>query len=113
MDDKHIPLANDKVLYRTLLREKRYTIHCTTVLPGGETQWHRHTNVSDRFLVVRGTLTVELNVDGRIDSIEVRDFYSVEPGVVHHVKNETNEDVVYVMVQAGGAPDIVLAEPPR
>jgi mannose-6-phosphate isomerase-like protein (cupin superfamily) len=39
----------------------------------------------------------------------VREFYSVDPGTVHHVKNETNEDVVYLTVQAGGVPDIVLA----
>jgi mannose-6-phosphate isomerase-like protein (cupin superfamily) len=41
----------------------------------------------------------------------VHDFYSVDPGVVHHVKNETDEALVYIMVQAGGVPDIVLAEP--
>jgi len=113
MDDRTIPLANDKVQYRMLLREAGYTVQQTTVLPGGETQWHHHTNVTDQFMVVRGVLTVEVNMDGRIHATRVRDFYSVDPGVVHHVKNETDNDVVYIMVQAGGTPDIVLAESSR
>ena len=113
MDDKDIPLANGKVQYQMLLREDGYTVHRTTVQAGGETQWHHHTNVSDRFLLVSGVLTVEWNIDGHIRSTRVRDFYSIDPGVVHHVKNETNEDVVYIMVQAGGVPDIVLADPLR
>jgi quercetin dioxygenase-like cupin family protein len=109
MDDNDIPLASGKVQYKTLLREESCSILQTTVQAGGETQWHHHTNVSDRFLVIRGVLTVELNIDGQVQSTKVREFYSVDPGTVHHVKNETNEDVVYLTVQAGGVPDIVLA----
>ena len=109
MNDNDIPLANGKVQYKTLLREEGCSILQTTVQAGGETQWHHHTNVSDRFLVIRGVLTVELNIDGQVQSTRVREFYSVDPGTVHHVKNETNEDVVYLTVQAGGVPDIVLA----
>ncbi|AUT73451.1 cupin domain-containing protein [Paraburkholderia hospita] len=111
MDDKDIALANSKVQYRTLLREDGCTVLQTTIQAGGETQWHHHTHVSDQFLVVRGVLTVERNIDGRVESTRVHDFYSVDPGVVHHVKNETDEALVYIMVQAGGVPDIVLAEP--
>lgn len=113
MDDKDIPLANGKVHYKTLLREEGCAIMQTTVQPGGETQWHHHTNVSDRFLVIRGVLSVELNIDGHVQCTRVRGFYSVDPGTVHHVKNETNEEVVYLTVQAGGVPDIVLAGPSR
>lgn len=110
MDDNDIPLANGKVQYKTLLREEGCTILQTTVQAGGETQWHHHTNVSDRLLVIRGVLTVELNIDGHVQVTQVRDYYSVDPGTIHHVKNETNDEVVYLTVQAGGVPDIVLAE---
>ncbi|WP_278251759.1 hypothetical protein [Burkholderia gladioli] len=41
----------------------------------------------------------------------MRGFHSVDPGVVHHVRNDTDEPLVYIMVQAGGVPDIVLAGP--
>jgi quercetin dioxygenase-like cupin family protein len=112
MDDKDIPLANSNVAYQTLLRENGYTVAKTTVRAGGETQWHHHSNVSDRFLVVRGVLTVETKIGGLVKSTKVRDFFNVDPGVVHHVKNETEDDVVYIMVQAGGVPDIVLAAAP-
>jgi quercetin dioxygenase-like cupin family protein len=112
MDDKDIPLANSNVAYQTLLRENGCTVAKTTVRAGGETQWHHHSNVSDRFLVVRGVLTVETKIDGLVKSTKVCDFFNVDPGVVHHVKNETEEDVVYIMVQAGGVPDIVLAAAP-
>jgi mannose-6-phosphate isomerase-like protein (cupin superfamily) len=109
MNDKDIPLANAKVLYKTLLMEQGYTVSETTVRAGGETQWHHHTHVRDRFVVVQGVLTVETKTGGLIDRTQVHDHYTVEPGVVHHVKNETTDDVVYIMIQSGGARDIVLA----
>ncbi|WP_186111759.1 cupin domain-containing protein [Burkholderia gladioli] len=111
MDDKDIALANPKVQYRSLLREDGCTVLQTTIQPGGETQWHHHTHVSDQFVVVRGVLTVEYRIDGRVERAEVRGFHSVDPGVVHHVRNDTDEPLVYIMVQAGGVPDIVLAGP--
>jgi len=109
MSDNDIPLANSKVLYETLLTEEDYTVSRTTVRAGGETQWHYHTDVRDRFVVVQGVLTVETKVDEVIDSTHVRDHYTVEPGVLHHVRNQTSDDVVYIMIQSGGARDIVLA----
>jgi beta-alanine degradation protein BauB len=109
MNDKDIPLANSKVLYRTLLREEGYGVAQTTVLVGGETLWHHHTNVTDRFTVVSGVLTVETRVGDVVEKIEVRDYCSIEPGVTHHIKNETDDVVVYITVQSGGMQDIVLA----
>jgi mannose-6-phosphate isomerase-like protein (cupin superfamily) len=108
MNDKDIPLANSKVQYHTLLEEEGYSVSETTVHVGGETQWHHHTHLSDRFTVVKGVLTVEFRVDDEVKKIDVRDYYAVDPGVSHHVKNETDEDVVYIMVQSGGPRDIVL-----
>jgi mannose-6-phosphate isomerase-like protein (cupin superfamily) len=109
MYDKDIPLANSKVLYQTLLREEGLGVAQTTVLVGGETLWHHHTNVADRFTVVKGVLTVETRAGDVVDKIAVRDYYSVDPGVTHHVKNETDDVVVYITVQSGGVQDIVLA----
>ena len=108
MDDIDIPLATRKVRYQTLLEEQDYSVTKTTVLAGGETQWHHHTDVDDRFTVVRGILTVEWKSDGRIEKLAVPDYYAVPRGVSHHVKNETNDDVVYIMVQSGGKRNIVL-----
>jgi beta-alanine degradation protein BauB len=93
MNDKDIPLANSKVLYRTLLREEEYGVAQTTVLVGGES----------------GVLTVETKVGDVVEKIEVRDYCSIDPGVTHHIKNETDDVVVYITVQSGGMQDIVLA----
>jgi beta-alanine degradation protein BauB len=109
MNDKVIPLANAKVLYKTLLTEQSYTVTQTTVRAGGETQWHHHTHVRDRLVVVQGVLTVETRTGELINRTQVHDHYTVEPGVIHHVMNETADDVVYIMIQSGGARDIVLA----
>lgn len=109
MNDKDIPLANAEVAYKTLLTDDGFAVSRTTVHPGGQTQWHHHTHVSDRFVVVRGVLTVETNVAGHIEKRRVHDYYAVPPGVLHHVMNETSDDVVYIMIQSGGARDIVLA----
>lgn len=73
------------------------------------TQWHPHTEVRDRLLVVRGVLTVETKTAGRIVGTAVCDRYTVESGVLHHVRNDTIDDVVCIMVQSGGARDIVPA----
>lgn len=109
MNDKDIPLANSKVIYETLLTQEDYTVSKTTVRAGGETQWHCRTNVRDRFVVVQGVLTVESKVGALIDRAQVCDHHTIEPGVIHHVKNETPDDAVYIMIQSGGARDIVLA----
>jgi mannose-6-phosphate isomerase-like protein (cupin superfamily) len=108
-DDHDIPLANSKVRYKTLLTEADYAVSQTTVLPGGETQWHHHTNVTDRFVVVQGVLTVETKTGVSVLRRLVDDQYAVEPGVLHHVRNETPDDVVYINIQSGGPRDIVLA----
>ena len=109
MNDKDIPLANSKVRYETLLIKEDYSVSQTTVLPGGETQWHHHTNVRDRFVVVKGVLTVETKTGVFVDKRHVDDHHTVEPGVIHHVRNETCDDVVYINIQSGGERDIVLA----
>jgi len=109
MNDKDIPLANAKVLYKTLLNEHGYSVSQTTVRAGGATQWHHHTHVRDRFVVVQGVLTVETKTGEHVERRQVLDHYTVEPGVVHHVMNETSDDVVYINIQSGGARDIVLA----
>lgn len=106
--DKDIVLANGKVEYQTLMQEDGCWVSKTTVHPGGETEWHHHTNVSDRFTVVQGVLTVEVQEHGLLRRLEPNDYYAVDAGVVHHVKNETNEVAVYIMVQSGGIRDIVL-----
>lgn len=108
MNDNNIPLANSKVGYQTLLEDEWYSVSTTTVRPGGETGWHYHSGIEDRFVVVKGILTVEIKVGGNIEIIRVRDYFSVNVGVVHHVRNETDEDVVYVMIQSGGVRDIVI-----
>jgi mannose-6-phosphate isomerase-like protein (cupin superfamily) len=110
MNDKDIPLANSKVLYETLSTDEDYTVSKTIVRAGGETQWHSHTHVRDRLVVVQGILTVETKVGELTHTTQVSDYHAVEPGVVHHVRNTTADDVVYIMIQSGGARDIVLAQ---
>ncbi len=108
MKDDSNTLASDQVLYRTLSIEKNHSVSQTTVLPGGQTEWHHHTSVHDRFVVVQGVLTVETKIRDRIASVRVADYFAVEPGVTHHVRNETQENVVYINVQSGGERDIVI-----
>ena len=100
-------VANSKVQHHSLLEAADYAVSQTTVQAGGETQWHHHTNVSDRWVVVRGVLTVEYKEGNQVRRVEVRDYFSVAPGVSHHIKNETGEEVVYILTQSTGKRDIV------
>ncbi|MDM0074813.1 cupin domain-containing protein [Variovorax sp. J2P1-59] len=108
IDDAEIPLASSKVQYQTLLKEDGCWVSKTTVFPGGETQWHHHSNVSDRLMVVRGLLTVEVKRGEKVYKLEANEYYAIPAGVLHHVKNETSDLVEYIMVQSGGERDIVL-----
>lgn len=108
MKDRDIPLANSKVQYYTLLEEESYAVVKTTIRAGGETQWHHHTNVDDRFIVINGILTVEFKDEFGLQRVKTTDYHNLRSGVSHHVKNETDKDLVYVMVQSGGKRDIVL-----
>ena len=58
MSDEDMPLANSKVHYETLSEGRNFKVSKTTVHAGGETQWHHHTEVKDRFVAVHGLLTV-------------------------------------------------------
>ena len=72
----------------------RYLHSELRVRPGGAVSVeHVHPEISERFEVVEGTLT--MRVDGRERRLAAGESVTIEPGQVHHYRNADDEDCVF------------------
>jgi quercetin dioxygenase-like cupin family protein len=72
----------------------RYMQSETRVRPGGAVSVvHRHRECTERFEVLEGELT--LQVDGQTRSLRAGEQVTIAPGVAHHYANTSDEDVVF------------------
>jgi quercetin dioxygenase-like cupin family protein len=74
--------------------EGRYMQSETRVRPGGAVSVaHRHRECTERFEVLEGELTVQL--DGQTRTLTPGEQLTIAPGVAHHYANTSDEDVVF------------------
>jgi quercetin dioxygenase-like cupin family protein len=72
----------------------RYMQSETRVRPGGAVSVvHRHRECTERFEVLEGELTLQL--DGQTRSLLAGEQVTIAPGVAHHYANTSDEDVVF------------------
>jgi quercetin dioxygenase-like cupin family protein len=72
----------------------RYMQSETRVRPGGAVSVvHRHRECTERFEVLEGELTLQL--DGQTRSLLAGEQVTIAPGVAHHYANTSGEDVVF------------------
>jgi quercetin dioxygenase-like cupin family protein len=72
----------------------RYMQSETRVRPGGAVSVaHRHPGCTERFEVLEGELTVQL--DGRTSTLTAGESVTIPPGAAHHYANSSQKDVVY------------------
>jgi quercetin dioxygenase-like cupin family protein len=72
----------------------RYMQSETRVRPGGAVSVvHRHRECTERFEVLEGELTLQL--DGQTRSLLAGEQITIAPGVAHHYANTSDEDVVF------------------
>ena len=72
----------------------RYMQSETRVRPGGAVSVvHRHPGCTERFEVLEGTLTVQL--DGEARTLSPGEQVTIPPGTAHHYANTSQEDVVF------------------
>jgi quercetin dioxygenase-like cupin family protein len=74
--------------------EGRYMQSETRVRPGGAVSVaHRHPGCTERFEVLEGELTIQL--DGQTRTLTAGERVTIAPGAAHHYANTSDEDVVF------------------
>jgi|tagenome__1003787_1003787.scaffolds.fasta_scaffold20890097_1 mannose-6-phosphate isomerase-like protein (cupin superfamily) len=72
----------------------RYMRSETRLRPGGAVSVaHRHPGCTERFEVLEGELTVQL--EGRARTLAVGEHVTIAPGAAHHYANRSQQDVVF------------------
>ncbi|MCW3017331.1 MAG: Cupin 2, conserved barrel [Solirubrobacterales bacterium] len=72
----------------------RYMQSETRVRPGGAVPVvHRHPELTERFEVLEGELTVRL--DGTTRTLQAGEQVTIPPGAAHHYANTSDQDVVF------------------
>ena len=83
-----------------------------TLDPGEFIPWHHHTNISDRFFCLEGTVRVQTQRPAAEHKLQAGDSTQVSPGTAHHVSNPTSSVCRFLLVQGVGAYDWIDEEPP-
>ena len=79
-----------------LVRSEALSVIQERMPPGTAEVRHSHARARQFFLVLGGTLTIE--VDGVREGLAAGEGLEVAPGVVHRVANESDRDAEFVVV---------------
>lgn len=97
---------NVKVIAQTSdVRIVEYTLNA-----GERHPWHRHSAVSDRMYCLEGLIGVDLREPPRQFRLRPGESCEVPIGTVHHVSNAGEATGRYLLVQAVGKYDYILAD---
>ncbi|MGC8477853.1 MAG: cupin domain-containing protein [Acetobacteraceae bacterium] len=78
--------------------------------PGTWHRWHRHSEVTDRFWCLEGTIAVEVRDPPRAERLIPGQSLTLAPGLVHRAGNPGDAVGRYLLVQGIGRYDYI-AEP--
>jgi quercetin dioxygenase-like cupin family protein len=82
-----------------------------TLAPGDIIPWHYHSQCSDQYFVLEGTLTVETRHPEAQRALEAGAGHRLEPGTPHRIRNRSEHDCRFLLVQGVGVFDWVKVEP--
>ncbi len=75
--------------------------------PGESIPWHHHSQVTDRFFCLQGSVQVETRAASHL--LAQGDTVTVEPPNEHQVRNVSGETCRFLRVQGVGQHDFLLA----
>jgi|SRR5262245_43537885 mannose-6-phosphate isomerase-like protein (cupin superfamily) len=81
-----------------------------TLAPGEIIPWHYHSQCSDHYFVLEGTLTVRTRHPERQSIIKIGASHRLAPQTIHQISNQSEEDCRFLLVQGVGALDWVQVE---
>ena len=81
-----------------------------TLAPGEFIPWHRHSESTDHYFVLNGTLTVSTRNPNDERMVEVGGRYKITPGTPHFIANRGEQDCQFLLLQGVGKYDFIKSE---
>lgn len=82
------------------IRASLYTLAPHDVIP-----WHFHSQVTDRYFCLEGTLRIETRAPLADERVVVGDTYTILPKTTHRISNGGDVDCRFLLLQGVGAYD--------
>jgi quercetin dioxygenase-like cupin family protein len=81
-----------------------------TLAPGESISWHRHSESTDHYFVLRGTLSINTREPDDERSLEIGGRYKITPGTQHLISNRGAADCSFLLLQGVGKYDFIKSE---
>jgi quercetin dioxygenase-like cupin family protein len=81
-----------------------------TLAPGDTIPWHYHSESTDHYFVLRGTLTVKTRDPDSERELEIGNRHRIMPGTAHLLSNAGATDCQFLLLQGVGKYDWIKAE---
>jgi quercetin dioxygenase-like cupin family protein len=78
-----------------------------TLAPGELIPWHRHSESTDHYFVLRGTLSITTRDPNDELMLETGGRYKITAGTSHLIANRAKSDCVFLLVQGVGKYDFI------
>jgi quercetin dioxygenase-like cupin family protein len=75
--------------------------------PGESIPWHHHTQVSDRYYCLEGTVLLETRAPTARRELHPGESASVTPPTAHHVSNPSGNPCRFLLIQGVGQYDFI------
>jgi quercetin dioxygenase-like cupin family protein len=81
-----------------------------TLAPGEVIPWHRHSESTDHYFVLRGTLTINTRNPDDEHTFEIGGRHKIAPGTAHLISNGGTTDCLFLLLQGVGKYDFIKSE---
>ncbi len=93
----------------TVLAGKDVQARIFTLAAGEVIPWHSHSESTDHYFVLSGTLTVETRALAGNRSLGIGERYEIAPGNAHQISNRGAADCRFLLLQGVGRFDWIRA----
>jgi quercetin dioxygenase-like cupin family protein len=76
-----------------------------TLAHGDVIPWHYHTESTDHYFVLQGTLSIETRGPDQRRVLSVGERYKIPPGTAHCISNQSVADCQFLLIQGVGKYD--------
>jgi quercetin dioxygenase-like cupin family protein len=105
-DVKKIEMSNYEVKnVEPVVVSNDVQVRLFTLAHGDVIPWHYHSESTDHYFVLQGTLTIETRGPDNRCVLPVGDRYKILPGITHRISNEMASECQFVLVQGVGKYD--------
>jgi len=81
-----------------------------TLAPSDVIPWHHHSESTDHYFVLRGTLTINTRNPEDERRLEIGGRYMIRPGTAHLISNRGTTDCQFLLLQGVGKYDFLKSD---